>query len=196
VGFLEVLAELVAQVAQRPLRAIHHAPHEHVGGVADPAHTDSFAASTLQGTVFTDAALTNVATFFGLNGSIDLGTFDGAPAGGASWTPGEQREGSNDPLEHGPEALQQKLHAAEQPSPTTESSTNGAADWEMLAPQPAAAQPQMQAAAVEEVTRAPKIDWRGVLASFGAPLFTRVGSAKPAPNITEFRTPLPGKDER
>jgi hypothetical protein len=66
----------------------------------------------------------------------------------------------------------------------------------MLAPQPAAAQPQMQAAAVEEVTRAPKIDWRGVLASFGAPLFTRVGSAKPAPNITEFRTPLPGKDER
>jgi hypothetical protein len=41
----------------------------------------------------------------------------------------------------------------------------------------------------------PKIDWKGVLASFAAPLFSRAG-ARPQQNITDFTPPPPGDDQR
>jgi hypothetical protein len=161
---------------------------------ADAPHAGTSTASTLQGTVFTAAALTNVATFFGLNGQVNVGTFDGsaARAGAASG----QEPGWVDAILQGLQSLQQKLQAAPA-GEATQSAAAGASsaadDWVVLSGGGAAPAP---ADAAAEVKPAPKIDWKGVLTSFAAPLFSRVAAAKPAqPNIADFKARAPGKSE-
>jgi hypothetical protein len=149
-------------------------------------------ASTLQGTVFTEAALTNVATFFGLNGRIDLGSFDGcapsAPREASGWT---------SVLKQGIELIKQKLqsHTASAERGDAHQGREHAGskhdDWVVVAKSDAKVKDAPEKDGKSEV----KVDWKGVLASFGAPLFSRGGgSSKPAqPNIAEFK---PVKDKR
>jgi len=137
----------------------------------------------------------DVATFFGLNGQVNVGTFDGAAAR-ASAAPGQEQPGWVDAILQGLQSLQQKLQAAPA-GEATQSAAAGASsaadDWVVLSGGGAAPAP---ADAAAEVKPAPKIDWKGVLTSFAAPLFSRVAAAKPAqPNIADFKARAPGKSE-
>jgi hypothetical protein len=157
---------------------------------ADDPRADAAAASTLQGTVFTDTALTNVATFFGLNGRIDVGTFDGR-------APCEPRAGSGgwaSVLKQGIELIKQKLHAASDERGDARQETKQAKDdWVVVAKSEEKAKDAIEKDRKSDA----KIDWKGALASLGAPLFSRGGGhSRPAqPNIAEFNH-QPGKGKR
>ncbi|HXW09689.1 MAG TPA: tandem-95 repeat protein [Steroidobacteraceae bacterium] len=157
---------------------------------ADDPHAGDAAASTLQGTVFTDTALTNVATFFGLNGRVDVGTFDGR-------APCEPRAGSGgwaSVLKQGVDFIKQKLHSAsDERGDAKQESKQAKDDWVVVAKSEAKAKD-----AIEKDRKGDaKIDWKGALASLGAPLFSRGGGhSRPAqPNIAEFNH-QPGKVKR
>jgi hypothetical protein len=164
---------------------------------SDAPHAGTSSASTLQGTVFTASALTNTATFFGLNGRVDAGTFDGS----APSAPSAPRADSGwaSVLKHGIELIKQKLqsHAAAAESGDAGADTRHAAskdgDWMVVSRSEA----KVKDASEKDRKGEAKVDWKGVLASLGAPLFSRGVAAKPAqPNIADFKTRAPGKGER
>jgi hypothetical protein len=156
---------------------------------ADPAHAGTSSASTLQGTVFGAAALTNTATFFGLNGSVDAGaTFDGrAPA------PREAAPGWASVLKQGYEFVKQKLQARAEVSGGAHAS---AGEWLVLSEAEAKVKDAAAKDGKDGARAEAKVDWKGALASFGASLLHRGGAAaKPVqPNIAEFKQP--GKNKR
>jgi len=148
---------------------------------ADPAHASPAAPSTLRSTALTDAALTNTATFFGLNDTVDLGTFDGREPGAP-----EPSSGSSSVLEQGIEPMKPELqfHAD-----GGENAASKDSDWIVVARSEA----KVNEAAEKDCKGDGKVDWKGALASFGVSLLSRGGASRPAqPNISEFKQ-QPGK---
>jgi hypothetical protein len=157
---------------------------------ADPAHASAADASALQGTVFSETALTNTATFFGLCGTIELGTFDGrapiAPEGAPVWP---------SLLKQGIDLITQKLQGHEDDG---KKSRPDDADWVVLSTSEAKVKDAHEKDRKDDRKADGKaevrIDWKGALASFGAALLSRGGAAKPAqPNIADFKQPAKGK---
>jgi len=137
-------------------------------------------------TMLSDTALSNVATFFGLNGSVDLGTFDGLPL--------EQRtetSGANTLFQQGVDTsgptfqLDADTTVAQRADPAQQLADHAQGDWMIVS--------QDDKPAGKKASR---IDWKGLLASLGAPLFSRGGHSRPAqPNIADFNH-QPGKGKR
>jgi hypothetical protein len=142
-----------------------------------------------------DFSLANVATFFGLHGTIDVGTFDGTLASGTTvpytvpaWA---------GMLKLGLESLERAGNAASVeattpgPASGSSSSTTAAAtgsDWVVA--------PASTTTTTTDSGSTPKIDWKAVLTSFGMPLFSRTSSAsRSQPNISDFKTEQPKKSD-
>jgi hypothetical protein len=145
---------------------------------------DAGAAEAIQQTMFADSALANVATFFGLHGSIDLGFFDGrAPSA-------ERASGWASVLKQGIDFLKSRLHAdaPARHAAAAAQAENAGEQW-LVVGKPGQAPEQAPAA---DSKAAVKVAWKEALGGFaGMPLLSKGKGAKAPsqPNIAEFKAP-------
>jgi Ca2+-binding RTX toxin-like protein len=150
-------------------------------------------AAAIQQTMFSDSALANVATFFGLHGSIDLGFFDGrAPADPqrtTGWTSAfSQGLGV---LGQGIDFVRQAFQS--QPQAGTLEAARGdyakCADPEWVIGGDSDAK---RKDAAEKDRKGVKVDWKQALGGFGMPFLSKgraAGKAPGQPNIADFKAP-------
>jgi hypothetical protein len=140
-------------------------------GFAGSPQAGTSSASTLQGTVFTAGPLTNVATYYGLQGTIELGCFDGSARTqhqGTVWT---------DLLERGIERAKQALQAGSSAAKSAHAAPDergkaGERDWITLEKK-------------DEAPAAKKglfnIDWKSAVSWVAAPFLSGGKAAPRAP---------------
>jgi hypothetical protein len=161
----------------------------HLVSIEKIAFAGSASASIQGTTMLANAALVNVATFSGVHGSIDLGTFDGRASAAnpdpAAWT---------SVLKQGLDLLRQTFQAPAE-TQVGKPATN---DWVIVTEDTAkAADPG--AGANANLQGSVKVDWKDLFSGFAVPFLSRGSTASRTPqqpNIAEFKAPSPSKDGR
>ena len=154
--------------------------------------------------MFANTALVNVATFSGVNGSIDLGTFDGRASAAnpdrldpPAWT---------SVLKQGLDLLKQTFQSQADAQGGTlaqagdlsdahsqgSASTTGSSDWVVVARDNAKAAAQ----GAGNLQGSVKVDWKDLSSGFAEPFLSKGSAASRTPqqpNIAEFKAPAPNK---
>jgi len=133
------------------------------------------ASVNFQQAMLSDAALSNVATFYGLNGRVDVGTFDGLPL--------EQRADTNalpQSVDTSRQAVQPSADTAlaQEADPTLQLAAHADGDWVIASKDDRLA-----------AKKTFKVDWKNVLSKFGVSFLSKdKASAKASqPNFAEFK---------
>jgi hypothetical protein len=145
------------------------------------------AVPAIQQAMFSDSALANVATFFGLHGCVDLGFFDGRG-------PAEQRpSGWASALKQGLDFIKQKVRSHADSAGAGHQAQAGAMElpgWVVLGTSEQDGKDARKKDAQADAKADVKVDWKSALTGF-IPLLSKGQGGGRAPNITEFKAPAP-----